>query len=183
MGWLKAVRAVLLGCILVGMTATASAAVETETDQTAQKTAAPRPALPAWAVTCSNQNAAGKLRCKMEQSLFVAKTRQRIVGVAFEGSGDKKQFLNAKVHLPHGIKLKSGLHLWVDEGEKRGVDISYADSDGSYALFPIDESFIGELKKGKVLRLQVEAMSGKNTIFELKLDGVSDALKYVEDFR
>jgi invasion protein IalB len=172
--------AAVLGTFLSVMSISTVSAVETstETAQDAQK----KPALPAWLVTCSNQNTAGKLFCKAEQALFVAKTRQRIVGVVIDRNGEGNQVLKAKVHLPHGVKLAAGLKLWIDDGEKRAVDITFADADGSYAVFPIDEKLAGEIKTGKILRLQVEAMAGKATVFELKLDGISNALKYVEEF-
>jgi invasion protein IalB len=177
-----ATKAVLMGVMLVAFGASVAFAVETKTDRAATDTA-PAKVPPAWVATCSNLNPEGELHCKIEQSLFVAKTRQRIVGVTLEANRENSKFVNVRVQLPHGIKLPSGLKLWVDEGKRRAVDISYADADGSYAAFPIDGTMVSELMKGQVLRLLVESIAGKPTIVELKLDGFAKSFKFLEDFK
>ena len=182
MAWQKAAAAALIGGLIFASQVSTVSAVETPADP-AQQDAQKKSTLPIWQVACSNQNVTGRLLCRTEQALFVTKTRQRIIGVAFEVNNDKALPLKARIHLPHGIKLAAGVQLWVDDGKKRPLEITYADADGSYAVFPVDEALAAELKKGQILRMQVEALAGNKTIFELKLEGIAAALKYVEAFK
>ena len=145
-------------------------------DDKAAKPAA-EPVLPQWIVTCSNANKDAVLRCAMQQTLFVSKTGQRVLSMTVEKRGDA---YGATLLLPHGINFAKGVTWGVDDGEKSQVAISNADQNGSYAGFELSAAQIDSLKKGSILRVATQPMSGENLNIELTLAGFGNAFAILE---
>lgn len=146
-------------------------------DATAAKPGAEAPKLPQWIVSCSNGNAQAAFRCAMQQTLFVSKTGQRVLSMTVEKRG---KVYGATLLLPHGINFANGVTWGIDDGEKSQVAISNADQNGSYASFDLTEGQIAALKKGSIMRVATQPMSGENLNIELTLAGFGDAFAILE---
>lgn len=146
-------------------------------DATAAKPAGEVPKLPQWIVTCSNGNTQAVFRCAMQQTLFVSKTGQRVLSMTVE-KGEKGYV--ATLLLPHGINFASGVTWGIDDGEKSQIAISNADQNGSYASFVLSEAQIGSMKKGSILRVSTQPISGENLNIELTLTGFGNAFAILE---
>lgn len=166
-------RAALLPAGLAALLATTPAFAQD--DKAAKPGAAP--ALPQWIVTCSNANADAALRCAMQQTLFVTKTGQRVLSMTVEkrGKGYGATFL-----LPHGINFANGVSWGIDDGEKSQISISNADQNGSYASVDLSEGQIAALRKGSILRVATQPLTGENLNIELTLAGFGDAFAILE---
>ena len=146
-----------------------------QTDAPAKVAEAPK--LPQWIVSCSNGNIEAAFRCAMQQTLFVSKTGQRVLSLTIEKRG---KGYGASMLLPHGISFANGVTWAIDDGEKSQVAISNADQNGSYANFELSEGQISSLKKGSILRVATQPMSGENLNIELTLAGFGDAFAILE---
>jgi invasion protein IalB len=146
-------------------------------DETAAKPGAEAPKLPQWIVSCSNGNTQAVFRCAMQQTLFVSKTGQRVLSMTIEKGG---KGYGAALLLPHGINFANGVTWGIDDGEKSQVAISNADQNGSYARFELTEAQIEAMKKGSILRVATQPMSGENLNIELTLAGFGDAFAILE---
>jgi invasion protein IalB len=165
-------RIVSVTAVLAALTAPGFGAPAQSTDKAAEP-AASKP--PAWTVTCSNANAQAKLRCSLQQSLFVAASGQRVLSMTLERDIQDAARVQASLLLPHGIFLADGVAVWVDDGEKRTIPISHADANGAYAVFEFDRSLAAAFGKGKVFRVSTRPIGGKELIIELDLAGFSSA--------
>src|SRR5690606_35787543 len=128
-----------------------------------------------WVVTCSNANAEAKLRCVMQQTLFVSGTGQRVLGVTIARDAQKPDVIAATVQSPHGINLAEGVSYWIDDGQPTKIPVSHADANGSYARFVIDRTLAASLRKGSVFRVATKPLAGEELIIELSLSGFSAA--------
>jgi invasion protein IalB len=168
----RAMRIVSVSAVLTVLTASGLAAPAQSTDKAAEPAAA-KP--PAWTVTCSNANAQAKLRCSLQQTLFVAASGQRVMSMTLERDIQDATRIQASLLLPHGIFLADGVAVWVDDGEKKTIAISHADANGAYAVFEFDSSLAAAFGKGKVFRVATRPLGGKELIIELDLAGFSAA--------
>jgi invasion protein IalB len=146
----------------------ASAALAQSGNETNQ---ASKPKLPAWIVTCSNANAEAKLKCSMQQSLFVTASGQRVMTMTLERDPKEPSRVQARLMLPHGIFLAEGVSIWVDDGEKKKIPVSYGDANGSYAQFTVDATLTSALAKGSVFRVATKPIGGEDLVIELDLTG------------
>ena len=145
-------------------------------DDKAAKPAA-GPALPQWIVSCSNANTDAAFRCAMQQTLYVSKTGQRVLAMTVEKRG---KGYGATMLLPHGINFAGGVTWGIDDGEKSQVAISNADQNGSYASFDLSDNQVAALRKGSILRVATQPLTGENLNIELTLAGFGDAFAILE---
>lgn len=145
----------------------------------AEKAAKPgaAPALPQWIVSCSNGNKDAAFRCAMQQTLFVTQTGQRVLSMTVEKRG---KGYGATLLLPHGINFAGGVTWGIDDGEKSQVAISNADQNGSYAIFDLTNGQVEALRKGSILRVATQPLTGENLNIELTLAGFGDAFAIIE---
>lgn len=163
-----------IGAVVAGMIAASGSAVA-QTEAPAKQPEAPK--LPQWIVSCSNGNAEAAFRCAMQQTLFVSKTGQRVLAMTINKHA---KGYAATLLLPHGINFANGVTWGVDDGEKSQVAISNADQNGSYASFELSEAQIGSMKKGSILRVATQPLTGENLNIELTLAGFGDAFAILE---
>jgi invasion protein IalB len=135
------------------------------------------PKLPQWVVSCSNGNKESAFRCVMQQTLFVTQTGQRVLSMTIEKRG---KGYGATLLLPHGINFASGVTWSIDDGEKTKVAVSNADQNGSYAFFDLPEAQIGAMRKGSILRVATQPLTGENLNIELTLVGFGDSFAILE---
>jgi invasion protein IalB len=167
------VRAWQTASAMAALSAMLTAGALAQSDSKADGTAGAK--APAWTVTCSNANAQAKLRCAMQQNLFVAASGQRIMSMTLERDAQDASRVQAQLMLPHGINLADGVAVWVDEGEKKTVPISHADANGAYAVFEFDRALATAFGQGSVFRVATRPLGGQDLIIELDLAGFSAA--------
>lgn len=167
------VKQALLSAV-AGMLLCAQASAQ---DATAAKPGSEAPKLPQWIVNCSNGNTQSAFLCAMQQTLFVTKTGQRVLSMTVEKRG---KGYGATLLLPHGINFANGVTWGIDDGEKSQVAITNADQNGSYASFDLSEDQISAMKKGSILRIATQPITGDNLNIELTLAGFGDAFAILE---
>ena len=86
----------------------------------------------------------------------------------------------ATLLLPHGINFAGGVTWGIDDGEKSQVAISNADQNGSYAIFDLTNGQVEALRKGSILRVATQPLTGENLNIELTLAGFGDAFAIIE---
>jgi invasion protein IalB len=126
-----------------------------------------------WAVACSGDQITGRLVCAISQTLVSQQTGQKLVSVQVRK--DDKGATSAIFNLPHGIELPKGVAVKVDQGAEETIVIRSADENGSYATLPLPEPRLAELRRGSILSLAVQTLSGDRIIFEISLAGFSAA--------
>jgi len=143
----------------------------------AAQNAKPAKATDNWVVNCSSVGGAA-LKCRMSQTIMVAKTRQRILSAVIfhkPASAD----LVMRVALPHGIYLPAGVTVKVDNTPGQTYVIETADRNGSYASIPLDRKLLAALKAGQKLVFALQNMAGKTVKIELSLVGFSASLAQI----
>ncbi len=108
-----------------------------------------------WPVNCSSAGVQSKLTCKMTHTLFVAKTRKRVLQVSVASpikKGGKPTMLLA---LPHGLYLPAGVILTIDKNASKKFAIQSADQNGSYAGFAMDAPTVKSLRSGAKLTVSL----------------------------
>ena len=128
---------------------------------------------PRWLVNCNNQANPDTLACSMSQSIFRAKTRQRIVSASIFRS--QQDALLMRLVLPHGLDLTHGVTLAVDTGSASKYTINSADANGAYALIPLNGELINAMKAGSTAVFGLRNNSGNNINLQVSLNGFSSA--------
>lgn len=131
---------------------------------------------PSWIVTCSNMNPKNTLTCASQQTLYLSKTRQKVVSFTIEVNPQNSDRFVATIQLPHGILLQEGVQISVDNAAKQKLKILRADESGSYTSFPLDEKMIEAMTAGKTLRILVKTMSGEDLALDLTLNDFASSL-------
>jgi len=122
-----------------------------------------------WLVNCSTAGGSA-LRCQMSQSIFLVKTKQRILtALVFKKTGTSELML--RVTLPFGIYLPKGVSVTIDNKAPHTYLIETADSNGSYAVIPLNRPLMARLKAGKILAFAVQNLNNKTIKLELPLKG------------
>lgn len=133
---------------------------------------------PNWLVNCANTGANGALNCRMTQTLFVAKTRKRLLQVTVNApaatAGSKPTLL---IMLPHGLYLPAGIALKVDTEKEKKLVIQTADANGSYAGLALEESLLSKLQKGTKLTVSMVSSKKQRLNIPVSLAGFSSSYK------
>lgn len=128
---------------------------------------------PMWLVNCSNQANQNALACAMSQTIFESQSRQRIVTANIFQTEPGRFAM--RLLLPHGLDLTKGVTLAVDNGATGQHGINTADSNGSYALIPLNNELIEAMKAGNVANVGISNMNGNSLRIEMSLDGFSSS--------
>lgn len=155
------------------------AATTKKADKTAPATKKkPAPTRPNWLVNCANTGANGALNCRMTQTLFVAKTRKRLLQVTVNApaaaAGSKPTLL---VMLPHGLFLPAGIALKVDTDKEKKLAIQTADANGSYAGLALEAALLAKLQKGTKLTISMVSSKKQRLNIPVSLAGFSSSYK------
>lgn len=150
----------------------------------AKKDAAPAaaPNQPApWAVTCSDR-AGGKLICEMSQNVIEDKTRRPLLFLSIRNASDDASPV-LLIRAFHGLYLPAGLNLGIDQGKPTPVAFQKSDQAGIYAALPLSEAFVGELKKGKELRIAMQLQKEQPLEIKVPLAGFPAAFDKVRSVK
>lgn len=156
--------------VLAGAFMLASIGAASAQDKPAETTATDRPN---WLKVCSTEPNTKKEFCIVAQELR-AQTGQFLSSVAVrEVKGDQKKVL--AVFVPTGMLLQPGLRLQVDQGKQLEGKYLICFPDRCYSEIPIDEAFIGSLKKGNELTVTALNQQGRAVSFKMTLLGFTKA--------
>lgn len=174
----SACQCLLLAALLAGPTVPAAAATTKKADKAATTTdkKAP-PTRPNWLVNCANTGTSGALNCKMTQTLFASKTRQRVLQVTINAPVGTKGNPTMLIALPHGLYLPAGITLKVDTSKERKLLIQTADANGSYAGLAVDDTFLSQLQKGTTLTISMVSSKKQRVNIGVSLGGFSSSYK------
>jgi invasion protein IalB len=138
----------------------------------------PAPNQPApWAVTCSDR-AGGKLICEMSQNVIEDKTRRQLLFLSIRNASDDASPV-LLIRAFHGLYLPAGLNLGIDQGKPTPVPFQKSDQAGIYAALPLSEALVGELKKGKELRIAMQLQKEQPLEIKVPLTGFPAAFDKV----
>lgn len=121
----------------------------------------PEDAQPAssWATTCSNQ-VNNQFTCEMTQNIVEQRTRNQIALISIKSVVDGPA--NAMlIRIFHGVYLPAGVAVKIDAAAPQPLAFQKSDTFGSYAVLPLNDKLVAELKKAKELRLVVQINQGE----------------------
>lgn len=126
-----------------------------------------------WTVTCLSAEA-GK-RCAVSQQQQDQKTRQMVLLAEFAPAADGA--VNGTLVLPFGLKLDGGVKLTVDDQEK-GTEARFQTCMPVGCVVPLvlSKDTVAGIRKGKVMKIGVQAVAGNELNLQVSLKGFSAAL-------
>ncbi len=108
----------------------------------------------------------------MSQVVSDANTGQRLLSARIARvESQEKLFLS----LPHGLDLREGVSISVDDGEVLKSDFTTADGNGSYADFDLSEELVSSMNTGSKLAVSLAAANGNAIKLDISLAGFFDA--------
>lgn len=130
---------------------------------------------PNWVVSCS-QTRPG-LECRAGQSLFLRKTRQRILSVAVRMPADTKKPV-LLVQLPLGVYLPAGATLQIGKLEAQTLPYTSCDQGGCIAEYAVTDAELGAIAKGADLTISAQTVQRKP--FTLPVPSLGFAAAYAK---
>lgn len=128
-----------------------------------------------WVVNCSSAGTGGELKCQMMQTIFLAKTKQRILAVVIFRKKDSPVLL-MRVGLPHGIYLPAGLNISVDGKSLDKYLIENADENGSYANISLVDDLMAVLKNGNKIEFSMLNLEKDSVNITISLKGFATSI-------
>lgn len=128
-----------------------------------------------WEVNCQPQIKGKKLVCSLLQSTFVAKPRQRFVMIsvrAWKGKNVPASHLMV-LQLPHGLSLASGASVQVGDKKPHKLAMFTSDANGVYARLGLTKAILTSLRKGKAMKVNFAASTGRKFVLPISLSGFS----------
>jgi invasion protein IalB len=130
---------------------------------------------PNWIVSC-NQTRAG-LECRAGQSLFLRKTRQRVLSVAVRMPADTKKPM-LLVQLPLGVYLPAGATLQIGKLEAQTLPYTSCGQGGCIAEYAVTDAELGAIAKGADLTISAQTLQQKP--FTLTVPSLGFAAAYAK---
>jgi invasion protein IalB len=130
---------------------------------------------PNWVVSCS-QTRPG-LECRAGQSLFLKRTRQRILSVAVRLPADTKKPV-LLMQLPLGVYLPAGAILQIGKLEAQTLPFTNCDRGGCIAEYAVTDAELGAIAKGADLTISAQTVQRKP--FTLTVPSLGFAAAYAK---
>lgn len=131
-----------------------------------------------WGSTCSAANATASKICVLERHLFLDKTSTRkLVTFGIRTASNEPPVMS--IVLPLGVLLPVGVEVGVTKTPKK-LNFLFCDSTGCIAQLRLDDTYLDELSKSKVLNIKYQPINGKSTLINLDISGFGDAYKKVK---
>lgn len=135
----------------------------------------------AWAVTCSNQTQ-NKLVCEMTQNIVEQKSGGQIALISIKGTADGNATAML-LRLFHGVFLPAGISVRIDGAAPVPLQFQKSDRLGVYAALPLTDKLLGDLKKGKELKLVAQINQGEEMQISGSLVGFGPAFDKVNSIK
>lgn len=128
-----------------------------------------------WEVNCQPQVKGKELTCSLSQTIFVAKPRQRFVSISVRPwkSKDAPAPHLMVMQLPHGLALASGATFQVDDKKPQKLAMFTSDANGVYARIGLTKAILASIRKGKSMKVNFVASTGRKFILPIGLSGFS----------
>ena len=128
-----------------------------------------------WGVNCQAQATDKKMVCSLSQSTVVAKSRQRFVTITIrKWSGKEAPTPHLMVlQLPHGLALAAGATVQVDDKKANKLAMFTSDAQGVYARMGVTADLLKSMRKGKGMKINFVASTGRKFILPVSLKGFS----------
>ena len=134
----------------------------------AAATAAAEP--PLWLIGCSNRVDPAALVCEFSQSLVTAEGSQRLATVSFVRAAGAAG-TQALFTLPVGLDLPAGVRVAVDGNAVAELGFQTCTPQGCLAEAAVDGAWMGAMRAGNVLTVEVARMDGQPIEFGFQLRG------------
>ncbi len=130
---------------------------------------------PNWVVSC-NQTRPG-LECRAGQSLFLRKTRQRVLSVAVRIPADTKKPV-LLIQLPLGVYLPAGATLQIGKLEAQTLPFTSCNQGGCIAEYAVTDGELSSIAKGSDLTISAQTVQQKP--FTLTVPALGFAAAYAK---
>jgi invasion protein IalB len=131
---------------------------------------------PNWIVSC-NQTRPG-LECRAGQSLFLKRTRQRVLSVAVRMPADTKK-PNFLMQLPLGVYLPAGATLQIGKEEVKTLPYTSCDQGGCIAEYAVTDAELASIAKGADITISAQGSISRKP-FTLTVPALGFAAAYAK---
>lgn len=130
-----------------------------------------------WGVLC-NSAAPNECRAAQTQKSLDEKNPGTLLQVLFASEKGK---MFGVFTLPFGVDLRAGIALRIDEGVEVKGSFMTCLPDGCQSITEVDEAFLAQIRKGKVLKVGFRSWGGgdKTLVVDVPLEGASQAIAEV----
>ncbi len=134
--------------------------------------------LSSWGNNCNAASATAPKVCVMERHLFVDKTSTRkLLTFGVRTAANESPVMS--IVLPLGALLPAGIEVTLAKTSKK-LTFLFCDATGCIAQMRLDDSYLAELSKEKVLSVKYQPINGKPTLINLDISGFADSYKRVK---
>lgn len=130
------------------------------------------PAEPTWAVNCSNTKAG--LDCRVTQSVFLKRTRQRFLSVAVRVPPKTKTPM-LLIQVPLGTYLPAGVSLQFGEDAAWTLPFQNCNRAGCVAEYAVTEAEIAAMQKGTDLTVTIQNLQKQPVKLTVPATGFAEA--------
>jgi invasion protein IalB len=138
-----------------------------------------QPPPPGWVTRCSSLNRQSPLDCAVEQTAVLTRTGQLVVLFSVRVPGNTRQPM-AFLQLPLGLSLAQGVKLQVDDGKVLDLPLQTCEAQGCFAAAPIAADLLGEMRRGKQLKVIFQNLSREPITIPMSLAEFSQAYDRVQ---
>lgn len=130
-----------------------------------------------WGVLC-NSATPNECRAAQTQKSLDEKNPGTLLQVLFAAEKGK---MFGVFTLPFGVDLRAGIALRIDEGVEVKGSFMTCLPDGCQSITEVDEAFLAQIRKGKVLKVGFRSWGGgdKTLVVDVPLEGASQAIAEV----
>jgi invasion protein IalB len=131
-----------------------------------------------WGNTCNATSAEAPKICVMERHLFLDKTStKKLLTLGVRTAANEPPVMS--IVLPLGVLLPVGVDVGFAKNSKK-IPFIFCDSTGCIAQLRLDDSFLDDLSKSKLLNIKYQPINGKSTVINLDISGFADTYKKVK---
>ena len=131
-----------------------------------------------WETKCTGEGRGKTLDCKIEQTIIVTKTQQRVLSVLVRVPAESRTPA-MMIHLPLGLFLPAGITLQLDQEMSLKLNVQTCDANGCYSGTPISENMLAAMKTGKRLTVSFQNLAKQTMSIPVPLAGFAEAYQKI----
>jgi invasion protein IalB len=148
----------------------------TKKKQKPQQSAEPPPT--GWITQCTKEGQQKDRDCKIEQTIILKKTQQRILSVIVRVPAESPNPA-MMIHLPLGFFLPNGVSLQLDQEVSLNLNVQTCDANGCYCGTPISENMLVAMKTGNRMMVSFQSLAKETVSIPVPLAGFAIAYQKV----
>ena len=134
--------------------------------------------LSSWGNSCNAATASAPKICVMERHLFLDKSNSRkLLTFGVRTAANESPVMS--IILPLGVLLPVGVDVSVGKSSQK-LAFLFCDATGCIAQIRLDDSYLDDLSKEKVLSVKYQPVNGKATLINLDISGFADTYQKVK---